>query len=348
MRVLVIGGTGFLGPHVVRRLVAAGHAVTVFHRGQREADLPAAVDHLHGDRARLADAAAEIRRRAPEVVLDMFAMGEADAKAVVTAVAGVARRLVAVSSMDVYRAYGRLHGTEPGPPEPVPFGEEAPLRERLFPYRDDVPWPADDPRRTFAHNYEKLLVERTAMGEPRFAGTVLRLPFVYGPGDAQHRLRAYVTRIDDGRRAILLGETEARWRGTRGYVENVAAAIALAVTDDRAAGRVYNVGEADAPTEAAFVRAVGRAAGWTGEVVAVPPDRLPAHLASPADFAQPMVADTGRIRRELGYAEPIPRDDWLRRAVEWERANPATERDPASFDYAAEDAALAGERPATG
>lgn len=342
MRVLVIGGTGFVGPYVVRRLAEDGHAVTVFHRGETETDLPSAVEHLHGDRTRLADAAAEIRRRAPETVLDMHAMGEADAQAVVAAVVGVARRLVAVSSMDVYCAYGRLHGTEPGPPEPVPFGEEAPLRERLFPYRDAPPWPADDPRQAVAHDYEKRLVERTVMGEPRLTGTILRLPFVYGPGDRQHRLRPYVRRIDDGRPAILLGETQARWRGTRGYVENVAVAIALAVVDDRAAGRVYNVGEADAPTEADWVRAVGRAAGWTGEVVVLPDERLPLHLRTEADLRQQMVADTGRIRRELGYAEPVPRDEWLRRAVAWERGNPPTTDDSAGFDYAAEDAVLAG------
>ena len=47
MRVLVIGGTGITGPHVVRRLVEMGHEVTIFHRGQHEADLPPEVRHIH-------------------------------------------------------------------------------------------------------------------------------------------------------------------------------------------------------------------------------------------------------------------------------------------------------------
>ena len=51
MRVLVIGGTNFIGPHVVRALLAAGHEVTVFNRGKTDADLPAAVTRLTGDRA---------------------------------------------------------------------------------------------------------------------------------------------------------------------------------------------------------------------------------------------------------------------------------------------------------
>ena len=52
--------------------------------------------------------------------------------------------------------------------------------------------------------------------------TVLRLPAVYGPGDTQHRLRAYLRQMDDGRPSIPLPDGQADWRWTRGYVENVA------------------------------------------------------------------------------------------------------------------------------
>ena len=86
------------------------------------------------------------------------------------------------------------------------------------------------------------------MGAPDLLGTVLRLPAVYGPGDYQHRLFAYVKRMDDWRPAVLLGEGMASWRWTHGYVEDMASAIALAVTDERAAERVYNVGEQDPPS----------------------------------------------------------------------------------------------------
>ncbi len=51
--------------------------------------------------------------------------------AVVEAFRGVARRVVAISSQDVYLAYGRLTGLEPGLAEPVPLTEHSPLRTRL-------------------------------------------------------------------------------------------------------------------------------------------------------------------------------------------------------------------------
>jgi 2'-hydroxyisoflavone reductase len=50
MKLLILGGTGFIGPHLVRHAVERGHAVTIFTRGRRTADLPASVEHLIGDR----------------------------------------------------------------------------------------------------------------------------------------------------------------------------------------------------------------------------------------------------------------------------------------------------------
>jgi 2'-hydroxyisoflavone reductase len=50
LRILILGGTGFTGPFQVRYAVARGHHVTVLNRGRRQADLPASVVHLVGDR----------------------------------------------------------------------------------------------------------------------------------------------------------------------------------------------------------------------------------------------------------------------------------------------------------
>ncbi len=313
----------------MRRLVGAGHEVAVFHRGRTGTELPEGVGHFLGDRQALEDHADELRSFDPEVVLDMIPMNEKDARGVVEMFRDVARRVVVISSEDVYRAYDIVRGLAPGPPDPVPLSEDAPLRERLYPYE-----------REGIEDYEKILVERFVMGDPDLSGTVLRLPAVYGPGDYQHRLFDYVKRMDDGRPAILLGEGMADWRWTHCYVEDVASAIVLAVTDERAAGRVYNVGEAEPLPWAEWVREIGRAAGWEGEVVALPEDRLPQHLDWGLNTEQHWFVDTSRIRQQLGYAEEVFREEALRRTVAWERAHPPENVDPASFDYAAEDAAL--------
>jgi nucleoside-diphosphate-sugar epimerase len=335
MEVLIIGGTRFAGPHVVRHLADAGHRVTVFHRGETEAKLPPAVRHIYGERRALLDFQNEFKRLAPEVVLDMIAYTEEDALTVMRAFKGVARRVVAASSADVYRAYGSLLRLRSGPPDPIPLTEDAPLRETLYPYRAAASSPDDR-----AYSYDKIPVERVFMSDAELPGTILRLPAVYGPGDFQHRLFEHVKRMDDGRPAILLEETQSRWRWTRGYVEDVATAIALAVTQERAAGRIYNVGEKDALTEAEWVSCIGHAVGWKGEVIAVPKDLLPAGMAGEYAFEHHLAVDTSRVREELGYNEQLSREDALKRTVDWERAHPPPEINPRQFDYAAEDAVL--------
>jgi nucleoside-diphosphate-sugar epimerase len=330
MRILVIGGTAFMGPFVVRALARRGHEVVLFHRGRTPAELPEGVRHLTGDRRNLAASREELRRAGPEVVLDMIPLGEADARAVLDTFRGVARRAVAVSSMDVYRAFGIVTKFEEGTPDPRPLTEDSPVRSKFYLYRHLSERLKD---------YEKILVERAILADPGLPGTVLRLPAVFGPGDYQHRLFPYLKRMDDGRLVVLLGKGEASWRDSHGYVENVAAAIALAAADDRAAGRVYNVADTAGITQKEWVRSVAAAAGWKGEIAVLPDDRLPAHLREDMVAEQHLVADTSRIRNELGWREEIPLDEALRRTVAWERAHPPKTVDPAKFDYAAEDAA---------
>jgi nucleoside-diphosphate-sugar epimerase len=155
-----------------------GHEVAVFHRGHTEADLPQSVQHILSDRRDLADFSEQFTDFAPQVVLDIIPATQRHAQNVVCTFKALARRVVVINSQDVYRAYGRLIGLEPGPIEPVPLSENAPLRRRLYPYRGRAKGPDDD-----LYHYEKILVEQVIMGDPGLPGTVLRLPMIYGPRD---------------------------------------------------------------------------------------------------------------------------------------------------------------------
>src|SRR5260221_1923384 len=164
MRILVIGGTNFMGPLVVRSLSEQGHEITVFHRGQTQTDLPRGVREIVSDRRPLTDSAAELRNVTPEVVVDMIPFIQQDAQEVMSAFRGVAHQVVAISSQDVYRAFGRVNGKESGPVDAVPITEDSPLRENLYPYRNEIPRRQDDPRR-WEDDYDKILVERIVRGD---------------------------------------------------------------------------------------------------------------------------------------------------------------------------------------
>jgi nucleoside-diphosphate-sugar epimerase len=335
MRIIVIGGTGFIGRHVVRHLVDLGHDVAVFHRGGREPDLPIHVRHLHGNRERFAAYLREFRQFAPDVVLLMALPQGNDhtAKDFVTSFKGIARRSVVTTSRDVYRAFNRLHRLELGPPDPVPLTEQSPLREKLYPYRTLVKDPA-------WHDYDDILVEHVVLGAPDIPATVLRLPVVYGPEDQHfHRTFPYLRRMDDGRPAILLDTERAQHRDSRVYVEDAAWAVALAATDERAKGRIYNVAPTRTLTEIEWVKSIARAAAWQGQVVVLPRERLPKHLVRDLDFRHDLALSSERIRDELGYSERIPFEIGLQKTLEWQRAN-LPNNHPSLFDYEAEDAAL--------
>ena len=337
MRVLVLGGTGFIGSHIVRALLGAGHEVTIFRRQTRSADLPQEVNVIVGDRNRLESSATEFRRFRPDVVVDVIAYTEEQAKDLTATFAGIAKRAVVLSSTDVYRANDLFFGLASGSPEQTPLKECSPLRDRLYPYRG-VPFPNIN---GFSWNdYDKILVERVVTGNAEMPTAVLRLPMVYGPGAHEMRQRRfwpYWKRMVDGRPTIILDRRTANWRAPWGYVEDIADAVRLAVDNDKSAGEIYNVAEAECLDLQCWIRELADVLSWRGRVVIIDEECPEPSLPRTLNLGQNLDVDATKIRRELGYRETVPRSTALDRCVSWERQNPPNQIVAALFDYAAED-----------
>ncbi len=91
MRILVIGGTGFIGRFVIPLLHDSGHTVTVFHRGASVASLPPGVRSLRGDRHHLLAHQHELRALAPDVVIEMIASSGAQTRTMMDTFRGAAQ-----------------------------------------------------------------------------------------------------------------------------------------------------------------------------------------------------------------------------------------------------------------
>jgi nucleoside-diphosphate-sugar epimerase len=338
MKILAIGGTGFIGPFAIRRLQEAGHSVTVFHRGTAAA--PEGTAQIIGDRNHLIDYRDALGREKFDLVIDFILSSERQARQFMETFRGITGRAVVLSSMDVYRAWGLFYGLEPGGPEPLPVTEDSAVRTRpayppevLEKLRKIVSW-ADA-------EYDKVPVERIVLGDPGLPGTILRLPMVYGPGDYIHRFHPFLKRIDDGRPFILFADDVAPIRTPRGYVEDVAAGIAPAATSERALGCTYNISESHCFSELEWARKIAAAAGWRGKFLVVPREKTPAHLVWPYNTTQHLVVSSERIREALGYREVTPENKAFERTIQWERSHPP-QTVGIPFNYEAEDAALSG------
>ncbi|MUT65698.1 NAD-dependent epimerase/dehydratase family protein [Paenibacillus sp. NEAU-GSW1] len=275
----------------------------------------------------------DFKKLSPDVVVDMIASTEEDAQIAVNTLKGISDRLVTVSSQDVYRAYGIVRKADNGSLEPTPITENSALRLNRYPYQD----PSKDPN-DWCNKYDKILVEDIVMNNPYVNGTILRLPAVYGPHDSQHRLfkYLYLKHFSDNRPFILMDEPFSKWRWTHSYVENVAHAIALAITNEKSMGRIYNVGESQSPSMLDFVTQIGKVLKWDGEIILAPQGYLPEEMTVPFNLEQQLIVDSNLIREELGFVEPVSFTDGLQATVEWELTNQPNE----TLNYAQEDKLL--------
>src|SRR5947209_390793 len=178
MRLLVIGGTGFIGQRLVPQLLEAGHTVGVLQRPGGEGRLPAGAEAMRVDRRDLLAHTAALRGFAPDVVIDLILSSGRQAAELMEVFAGHARRIVAVTSADVYRATSVLHGLESGPLEPVPLTEDSALRMVAQTYppaqiealKHVIGWLDDD--------YDKVAVERALRARADTPVTTLPLPMI--------------------------------------------------------------------------------------------------------------------------------------------------------------------------
>lgn len=320
MRVAVLGGTQFIGAATVEHLVAAGHDVSVMHRGRTERDDLPDVAHVHLDRldgAALSDALDDL---AADAVVDTCAYTAADADVAVSAIGDVPA--VVLSSMDTYRAFGSVHaGTVT---DAVPLDEDSPVRPERYPYR------GRDIAGMNTHDYEKLDVEDRYLAA---GATVLRLPMVYGERDDQRREEFVLRRVRAGRPRMPFGA--GTWLWTKGWVRDVAAAIGAAV--ERHPGPlILNVGEARTWSMEQWALEIAHAAGAELELVRMPEDALPADLRITGAIAQHLLVDSSLARQRLRWTDTDP-DVALRASVQWHLAHPPAADD----DFAADDAALA-------
>ena len=184
MRILIIGGTAFVGRYIAQAAVDASHDVTLFHRGKTGSELFPRATHLTGDRN--VDLSA-LAAGSWDATIDVSAYFPRQVRSLAAAVAGRGGRHVYISSISAYKV-------------PVPFGftESAPLAECEDPEAEDVT----------LQNYGglKAACEQVATELHGPETTIIRPSYVIGPHDRSRRFTWWVDRLARGGTVLAPGD----------------------------------------------------------------------------------------------------------------------------------------------
>jgi 2'-hydroxyisoflavone reductase len=288
MRVLVIGGTLFIGKALVKRLLAAGHDVTILHRK---------AEHPFG-------------RKVRNVIADRN-----DAASIRAGVSGM--RFDAVYDI----AYDWERGTSPAQVEATAKAIPGDLSRYIFmssvaAYGDGLNHSEDDPLASDIHNdayvRNKAGSERALFRmyhESRFPLVTMRPTFVYGPENPFYREAFFWDRLRLDRPIIIPGDGNRLMQFA--YVNDLVEACFNALEKHTAPGRAFNVADEKPLTQVEVVNEFAKAIGKQATIVRVPREIIVRNggnaFTPPLYFGQyydlpPITEAVGRVKRVLNVA----------------------------------------------
>jgi 2'-hydroxyisoflavone reductase len=183
LRVLILGGTGFIGPHFVAALSARGHSLTLFNRGKRNPETRAGVEQLVGDRAGQLDA---LKGRDWDVVIDNSGYTPREVKLTADLLRDHVQQYIFISSIAVYADF-----SVPGIDEDY----------KLAQLKDPAVEVVDDD----TYGGLKVLCEQVVEQAYGARATVIRPTYVAGPGDTTDRFTYWVVRAARGGEMLAPG-----------------------------------------------------------------------------------------------------------------------------------------------
>ncbi len=200
-KILVLGGTSFLGPAFVEAALAQGHTLTLFNRGKTNPGLFPEVEKLHGQRRRPKKSNPKappqdleaLKGRQWDAVVDTSAYFTGEVEDVATILAGNVKQYVFVSSLSVYKSLEQTAD---------PVDEHSPLCECDDKYTEDL-----------GKNFEnygalKHYCEETVAAAFPSGATLVRPGYIVGPGDPTDRFTYWPMRFVRGGECLAPGDQD--------------------------------------------------------------------------------------------------------------------------------------------
>jgi 2'-hydroxyisoflavone reductase len=320
-RLLVLGGTGFIGPHMVRYAAERGHEVSIFTRGRSDADLPASVEQLVGDRN---DDHAALEGRRWDVVLDNNAQDYRWVQTSTELLSDAAGQYVFVSSISAYALEG--------------FGWENADRLLLEPAvgidhaRIAPPqgWTdGDDADYGLMKSLSEDIVHAAFPGR----ATVVRPGLIVGPGDPTDRFTYWPVRLDEGGEVLAPGDP---MHATQIIDQRDLTEWIVRLAENGATGDFNGVGPGYRLSMGEMLDEVASVASGPYELTWVPESFLEAQGLAPwSDLPAWIPGDPLMF---VSYAEAVaagltyrPVSETARATLEWDKERPVEQRENRRF-----------------
>ena len=251
MKVLVIGGTLFIGRRLVEELLRGGHEVSVLHRKPRH-ELGRRVENIMADRNDPDSVHEALSTRRFEVVFDNVYDWErgttaAQVEATVRACGDRISRYIFLSSVATYGDGLNHKESDPLAPD---YHSEPYVRHK-------------------ATTERFLFRMRVHTGFPL---VTFRPPFVYGPGNPFYREQFFWDRLRAGRPIIIPGDGHRLMQFV--YVHDLVQAMVRSMTEPRAEGEAFNIGDPKPVTQFELVEKLARVANVEPVLARIPRDAI--------------------------------------------------------------------------
>jgi nucleoside-diphosphate-sugar epimerase len=301
MRVLVIGGTLFIGRHLVSALTKAGHEVTIVHRKPGH-DLGKKVREIVADRNDVESFKEAVRGHRFDVVFDnVYDWHRGTTAAQVEATARAFNHLCRYVFMSSVAAYGdglNHHEGDALAPDnhPDPYVRNKAMSERVL-FR---------------------MHQRTG-----FPVVTMRPPYIYGPGNPYYREAFFWDRLRDSRKIILPGDGRRLMQFV--HVRDVVEACLRAIDEPAAVGHAFNVANARPITQLEVVQVLAQVAGKQPQVVRIPRQvimqmgghPMGPHLYFGVYFDMPPITEVITKAQRILKFKPVDFAEGLKEAYRW-------------------------------
>lgn len=304
MKILIIGGTRFLGYHLAKRLLSDGHEITLFNRGITSCDFENKVRRIFGDRYDSEAFFKKLRGEKFDVTIDMISFKAEDSQSAVRTFLGNVGHFIHISTAAVYTITKDY---------PCPLREEDFNRELYTKPTANSDW--------WTYGYNKRRCEEVlqeAFQKHHFPVTMFRLPVVIGEKDYTLRAYSYFIRIIDGKPLILPDGGLNVF--THIYQGDIVRTLSSNLLNSFSLGKPYNLAQEEILTLRIFVLKAAEILGRKVELVDIPSkilEKTSIGLSfSPFSMRRPFVLDVQKAKKDLHFSS-APFETWMDKTIHW-------------------------------